>query len=176
MSAAGVIDAARGELGYAESPRGSHETRYGRAYGWDGVPWSVIFLWWCFREAGESAAFYGGAKTSSCAALLRWYRERGLTVPPEDLRPGDILLLDFSGGGEAQHCALALQTVNREEGWYRTIEGDAAPGPAGSQTGGGCVVMKVRGKRNVLAVCRPAYREEAADGLLPRLPEVREHE
>ena len=160
MSMEAVISVARGELGNTESPAGSNQTRYGAAYSWNGVPWCCIFLWWCFREAGERDAFYGGGKTASCAALLRWYRERGQTAPAEDIRPGDILILNFSGTGEPEHCALAVQTVNREEGWYRTIEGNTSPGLEGSQANGGSVALKVRNRKNVLGVCRPAYREE----------------
>ena len=51
MSKNEVIQIAAGQIGYAEEPSGSNKTKYGRAFGWDGVPWCVIFLWWCFREA-----------------------------------------------------------------------------------------------------------------------------
>ena len=57
MSLERVIETARRELGEKEVPAGSNQTKYGRAFGWDGVPWCVIFLWWCFREAGEKDAF-----------------------------------------------------------------------------------------------------------------------
>lgn len=46
MSAERVIEVARGELGTTEYPPGSNQTKYGQAFGWDGVPWCVIFLWW----------------------------------------------------------------------------------------------------------------------------------
>ena len=160
MSSEKVIEIARGELGYVESPLGSNKTKYGQAYAWDGVPWCAIFLWWCFREAGEREAFYGGKKTASCGTLYRWYASRGQTVEPEDIRPGDILLLSFSGTGEAEHCGLAEQVVDREGGWYRTIEGNTAPGLEGSQAGGGCVALKVRSRKNIVGACRPAYTRE----------------
>ena len=50
--------------------------------------------------------------------------------------------------------------VNEAEGWYRTIEGNTAAGPEGSQTGGGCVAQKARHRGNVVGVCRPAYGED----------------
>ena len=157
MSLERVVEIARGELGYTEYPAGSNRTKYGQAYAWDGVPWCCIFLWWCFREAGESEAFYGGGKTASCGTLYRWYRERGLTVPPEEARPGDILILDFSGKGDTQHCGLLVQTVGEDTGWYRTIEGNTSPGPEGSQASGGCVAQRLRNRQQVLGVCRPVY-------------------
>ena len=164
MSLERVIETARRELGEKEVPAGSNQTKYGRAFGWDGVPWCVIFLWWCFREAGEKDAFYGGGKTSSCSALYRWYRERGQTAGPEEIRPGDILLLNFSGTRETQHCGLVTQVLNGTEGWYRTIEGNTSAGAEGDQTGGGCVAQKARHKENVVGVCRPAYgKDEQTD-------------
>lgn len=39
MSAETVIAIARGELGKTENPPGSNRTKYGEAFGWDGVPW-----------------------------------------------------------------------------------------------------------------------------------------
>ena len=161
MSLERVIETARGELGQAEAPAGSNLTKYGRAFGWNGVPWCVIFLWWCFREAGEKKAFYGGEKTSSCSALYRWYREQGQTVPSGEIRAGDILLLDFSGSGEFQHCGLVTQVLNETEGWYKTIEGNTSPETEGRQACGGCVAQKARHRRNIAGACRPSYREEA---------------
>ncbi len=52
------------------------------------------------------------------------------------------------------------QVLNEGEGWYRTIEGNTAAGPEGSQSCGGCVAQKARHRRNIVGVCRPAYREE----------------
>lgn len=163
MSAEHVIEIARGELGYTESPPGSNETKYGKAYAWDGIPWCAVFLWWCFREAGESAAFYGGAKTASCGALLRWYEARGQTVPPRELREGDIVILNFSGTKDTEHCGLVVgvsPVVCPSTGapsYIITIEGNTSPGMEGSQDSGGCVALKQRAYRQIVAVCRPQY-------------------
>jgi hypothetical protein len=155
VSLSKVIDTARGELGYTESPPGSNRTKYGEAFGWDGVPWCVIFLWWCFREAGEGMAFFGGGKTASCGTLLRWYREQGQTVPVKDVRAGDIVILNFSGTQETQHCGLVI-AVN---GIYiTTIEGNTSE--AGSQSNGGMVCQKTRYPSQIVGVCRPRYQEE----------------
>ena len=96
MSLSKVIESARGELGVTENPAGSNRVKYWTDFGpaFQGQPWCCAFLWWCFDEAGESAAFFGGAKTASCGTLLRWYREQGLTVPVSEVQPGDIVILD----------------------------------------------------------------------------------
>ena len=156
MSKEKVIETARGELGYTESPPGSNETKYGKAYAWDGIPWCAVFLWWCFREAGESAAFYGGAKTASCGALLRWYEARGQTVPPRELREGDIVILNFSGTKDTEHCGLVAGCTPK--GTIITIEGNTVLGAgAGAQDNGGAVAMKTRYLSQVVGVCRPQY-------------------
>ena len=167
MSAKKVIEIARGELGSTESPPGSNRTKYGEAFGWDGVPWCVIFLWWCFREAGESAAFFGGGKTASCGTLLRWYQAQGQRIDMQkaeagDVLPGDIVILDFTGKGETQHCGIveAAFTSSGKLATVRTIEGNTTPGSEGSQYNGGCVAEKWREPRQIFAVCRPTYKEE----------------
>lgn len=166
MSLSKVIETARAELGYTESPPGSNRTKYGEAFGWDGVPWCVVFLWWCFREAGERAAFYGGAKTASCGTLLRWYQAQGQTVPASEVQAGDIVILNFSGTKDTQHCGLVIDVspvicpATGAPSYIITIEGNTSPGLEGSQDNGGCVALKQRAYRHIMAVCRPMYKEE----------------
>ena len=150
-----LISVARGEVGEKENPAGSNRTKYGQAYGWDGVPWCVIFLWWCFVKARLAYAFFGGGRTASCGTLYQWYKAQGLTVYVEEAGPGDIALLNFHGGTEAEHCSLVIEAGN---GWVRTIEGNSSM--AGSQNNGGMVCEKVRLYRNIVGVCRPMYKDE----------------
>ena len=175
MSLSKVIELARGELGQTENPAGSNRVKYWDAYDpkMQGQPWCVAFLWWVFQQAGERMAFFGGGKTASCSVLLRWYKEQGLTVPVEDVQPGDIVILNFHGKSESEHCGLVVETgavgVDKSSAnagdWLkfdgiRTIEGNTTPGEEGSQDNGGCVALKVRFLRNIVAVCRPQYQPE----------------
>ena len=66
-----VLEAARGELGNTERPAGSNRTKYGEWYGLDGQPWCMMFVQWCFAQAGTPLP----CKTASCSALLSWYRK-----------------------------------------------------------------------------------------------------
>ena len=168
MSLSKVIEIARGELGVTENPAGSNRVKYWTDFGpaFQGQPWCCAFLWWCFDEAGESAAFFGGAKTASCGTLLRWYREQGLTVPVSEVQPGDIVILNFSGTKETQHCGLVVDysiRVDPKTGapkFVVTIEGNTTPGLEGSQDNGGSVALKNRYFWNIVAVCRPQYQPE----------------
>ncbi len=166
MSLSKVIEIARADLGYTENPPGSNMTKYGKAYGMDGVPWCVEALWFWFNEAGERMAFFGGGKTASCGMLFRWYREQGLTVPVSEVQPGDIVLLNFNKGKSPEHCGLVTKVnnpVKLDNGvpysvW--TIEGNTSPSD-GSQSNGGMVCEKLRYPTSqVVAVCRPQYKPE----------------
>ena len=160
MSLSKVLATAVGELGCTEWPPGSNcieynTEYYGREVSGDAYKWCMVFLWWVFRKAGESAAFFAGAKTASCGTFLRWYREQGLIVPVSQVRAGDIVVLNFSGTQETQHCGL----VERVEGIYiTTIEGNTSE--AGSQSNGGMVCRKTRYPSQIVGVCRPPYKEE----------------
>ena len=163
MSLSKVIETARADLGYTENPPGSNMTKYGKAYGMNGVPWCVEALWFWFNTAGERMAFFGGGKTASCSVLLRWYKEQGLTVPVEDVRVGDIVLLNFNGKSTPDHCGLVTivdrVAVTRKLLQVQTIEGNTSPSD-GSQSNGGMVCEKTRYPSQIVAVCRPQYQPE----------------
>ena len=165
MSLSKVIEIARGELGQTENPAGSNRVKYWDAYDpkMQGQPWCVAFLWWVFQQAGERMAFFGGGKTASCSTLLRWYKEQGLTVPVEDVQEGDIVLMNFHGGKDPEHCGLVTKVSGRriDVGTLEitTIEGNTSPSD-GSQSNGGMVCAKTRYPSQIVAVCRPQYQPE----------------
>ena len=162
MSAEKVIEVARGELGTTEFPPGSNLTKYGNDYGWNGVPWCVIFLWWCFQKAGEAMAFFNSGKTASCSRLVELYQAEGKWFT-EDFQPGDIAIMTFAANRAVQHCGLVVETHRHPDAsldYVYTIEGNTSPGAEGSQYNGGCVALKRRYPSNILGVCRPQYKEE----------------
>lgn len=162
MSLSRVLTTARGEIGYLESPPGSNRTKYGLEFGLDAVPWCVIFLWWVFHQAGEGSAFFAGARTASCGTLLRWYLAQGLTVPKDQLEPGDIVILNFFGTADTQHCGLVTEVVRYPSGKIShvvTVEGNTAAGD-GSQDNGGMVCQKRRYLSQIIGVCRPQYHQD----------------
>lgn len=156
MSRSKVIAKAESQIGVKESPAGSNRQLYGEAYGTNGVPWCVIFLWWVFDQAGAGAAFYGGGKTASCSALISWGLSRGRIVDVADVAPGDIVFLCFDKSRVASHCGLV---TNVTDGQIVTVEGNTTSG-SGSQDNGGCVCSKVRTPAQVVRVLRPAYVPE----------------
>lgn len=164
MSLKKVLETALGELKNTEFPAGSNQVIYNTDYyGWavsgDAYKWCLVFLWWVFQKSGEKMAFFGGAKTASCGTFLKWYQEQGQTVSPSEIQVGDIVILNFKGTKETQHCGLVESKGTSPGTWY-VIEGNTSPGLEGSQDNGGCVALKLRSVKNVVGVCRPKYKEE----------------
>ena len=94
--------------------------------------------------------------------LLRWYKEQGLTVPVEDVRVGDIVILNFSGTKDTQHCGLVTivdrVAVTRKLLQVQTIEGNTSVNS--SQDNGGTVAEKTRYPSQIIGVCRPQYKSD----------------
>lgn len=165
MSLKKVIETARAEIGVHEEPAGSNRVKYWQDYdpAYQGQPWCVGAQWWFFWKAGESAAFFGGAKTASCAKLLRFYKENYQNVPVRDIAVGDLGFFNFSGGVAPEHCGL-ITHVERIGGsilYVKSIEGNTyAEGGSGDDSNGGCVAERTRYPRNIVGVARPKYKEE----------------
>lgn len=72
-------------------------------------------------------------------------------------QPGDILLMNFSGGKLPEHCGLVIEV---HPTYLVTVEGNTTPGLEGSQDNGGSVAKKYRFSKNIVGACRPDYKEE----------------
>lgn len=163
MSLQAVISTARAELGVTESPAGSNRVKYWDLFGpeWQGQPWCCAFLAWVFNTAGERMAFFGGGKTASCSVLLRWYREQGLVYSVAEVKVGDIVILNFHGTKDTEHCGLVTCVYDSDDGisFVDTIEGNTSSSN-GSQSNGGMVCEKTRYPSQIVGVCRPKYKSD----------------
>lgn len=163
MSLSKVIEIARGELGVTESPAGSNRVKYWQDYdpAYQGQPWCVAFQWWCFWKAGESSAFFGGAKTASCGKLLRFFKENYQSVPVQNIAAGDLAFYNFSGSISPEHCGLITHVERSHSSilYAKSIEGNTTT-TGGSEDNGGVVAEKVRYPRNIVGVARPKYKPE----------------
>lgn len=147
MTASEILKIAAGELGYTESPKNTNRTKYGKWFGFDGRPWCMMFVQWCFAEAGEALPY----KTASCSGLLNWYEKQR----PENVfytaKPGDIVIYNFGHTGIVESISGTMVTA---------IEGNTSADNKGSQDNGGGVYRRKRSKSLVTAYIRPAYEEE----------------
>lgn len=154
-----LLDIARGELGTTESPAGSNNVKYNTAYYgrevYDGLwgttfAWCVVFLWWCFRQAGAAGLFYGGSKTASCRQLLSYHKRQAVT----DYQPGDIIFYNFHGKKTAEHVGICESAGGSS---IVSIEGNTG---VGNDANGGAVMRRTRPLGQIVGAYRPAYDKE----------------
>lgn len=157
-----LVSVAISQIGEKEDPPGSNMTKYGKAYGWNGVAWCCIFVWWCFREAGFSNLFYGGNKTASCTALMKWAANNGLFVT-KDFRRGDVFLYDYDNvPSDSEHTGI--YTGERTGSAYIAVEGNYADK----------VARVTRDAKEIIGAFRPRWTEDpvVSSGVDLTLPEL----
>ena len=147
-----ILAVARRELGYTESPAGSNRTKYGKWFGLDGQPWCMMFVQWCFRQAGGQDLL--PALTASCGALMRAAKAKGCWVTG-GYQPGDVVIYDFPGNNvKTDHCGIVEQLSG---GGIMAIEGNTG---SGNDADGGQVQRRVRSNKVILGGFRPDYDME----------------
>lgn len=154
MTAERVLAAARRELGVTESPAGSNRTKYGRWFGLDGCPWCMMFVMWCFDQAGALGLL--PKRTASCGDLMRAAKAAGQWVE-RDFRPGDVAIYDFPGGAAADHTGIVESAA---ASGVVAIEGNTSQ--AGSQSNGGQVCRKKRSDSVIVGAVRPKFEEDSS--------------
>lgn len=136
-----VLKIAAGELGTTERPANSNRTKYGAWYGLDGNPWCMMFVQWCFTQAGRPLPH----RTASCSDMLSWYRKYQPERVTDEPKPRDIIIYNFGHTGIVESVAASTITA---------IEGNTSPGEAGSQSNGGGVFRRKRSRALVTAYIR----------------------
>ncbi len=152
-----VLTAARRELGTTELPANSNRVKYntwfyGREVSGAAYPWCMVFVQWCFHEAGASDLL--PTRTASCGTLMRAAQEAGCWVT-QDFRPGDIVIYDFMGKRCGTEHTGIVETVDASG--VTAIEGNTST--AGSQSNGGMVCRKTRKSQLITGAVRPKYAE-----------------
>lgn len=155
-SAAKVLEIARAEIGYKESPSGSNKTKYGKAYGMDGNPWCAMFVWWVFKQAGCSELFFGGKKSAYCPTIADYYILKKQTVSKSKGQAGDIVLFDWNQNNSSDHIGI-IESRN-SDGSYVCIEGNTA---VGNNSNGGQVMRRTRYQSQISWICRPKYSQKS---------------
>ena len=143
-----LIAKAESQIGVKESPFGSNKQKYGEAYGYNGVAWCCIFIWWLFHECGVSNLFYGGNKTASCTTLMNYYKSKGqFSNSP---KVGSLVFFQFDKDSYADHIGIVTKVYS--DGSIETIEGNTG---SGNDANGGCVMRRTRRKSVVMGYAYP---------------------
>ena len=147
-----LLAIARKELGNTESPAGSNRTKYGKWFGLDGYAWCMMFVQWCFAQAGVKLP----ARTGSCGELMRAAQAAGCWVTA-GFQPGDVVIYDLSGNRKTtQHCGIV--EMDLPDYGVQAIEGNTSE--RGSQDNGGMVCRKNRAYKYVIGAVRPVFDAE----------------
>ena len=153
-----MLTVAREELGNTENPAGSNRTKYGKWFGLDGNPWCMMFVMWCFSQAGALGLL--PKRTASCGDLMRSAKAAGCWVA-RDFQPGDVVIYDFSGRQKTtQHCGIVEQAL--PDYGVQAIEGNTSQG-GGSQDNGGMVCRKNRADKYIIGAVRPVFESEKGE-------------
>lgn len=133
-----IIDIARAEVGYTESPPNSNKTKYGAWFGYDGVPWCAIFVSWCYHYAGYSLGNIGFKKGfAGCQTAYQHFKEtKEITRTP---MMGDIVLLDWNGDGRFDHVEIFEKDLGN--GFFQAVGGNTS---AHNKSNGGEVHITIR--------------------------------
>lgn len=163
-----VLKVAAGQLGYKESPAGSNKTKYGKAFGMNGVPWCSQFLWWDFQKAkagslfphNSNAAYAQDQIVSKCGGKWAMKKTTSKTTRKAYLKkakPGDVVCMDF-GRMDAYRSHIGIvEKVSGDN--LICIEGNTSK--SGSQSNGGMVCRQVRPYTYICSAARPAYSDAA---------------
>lgn len=148
-----LLDVARKEIGYKESPPNSNMTKYGKWMGLNGYAWCCSFCTWVFHKAGVQLP----TKTGSCTVMMNAAKQAGMWVT-SNFKPGDLVIFDFSGQQKtAKHIGIVEEVI--PDFGVTSIEGNTSSTDAGSQDNGGMVCRKRRRNKYIIGAVRPVYDE-----------------
>lgn len=135
------------DIGYTESPKNSNNTKYGKWYGANGVPWCMEAVQFWFDKSGHKLPY----KTASCSGLLNWYKSKLPGRIVKEPKPNDIVIYTFGHTGIVESASGKTITA---------IEGNTSSDDRGDQANGGGVFRRTRDKTLVTAYIRPYDFEE----------------
>ena len=152
-----VVETAKGQVGFKETP--VNKSIFGHWYGMDGQPWCAMFVSWCFYKAGATNLINQSPKGfAGCESFEAWAKKKKMTVPVDQVQPGDILLFDFTKAGKSVHVGIATG-YNEHTHLIDTVEGNTAGNSKGSQANGDGVYLKHRAPTTVRVVIRPQWKQ-----------------
>lgn len=142
-----VVEIARKEIGQGETPLNSNRTKYGKWFGFDGVPWCGMFVSWCYAMADAPLGNIGFKKGfAGCQTAVAHYRKTGrITTNPA---AGNIVFFDFNGDKRHDHTGIFVRWIEVGK-TFECIEGNTA---VGNDANGGNVMLRNRRNINVLFV------------------------
>ena len=138
-------------IGTKENPPGSNRVMFSEWYGMIG-PWCLMFVTYCFVEAG-SKAFKRGERWAYCPYAVNDARAQkyGTSVVPRGQeQTGDVAYFSWKHDGVANHVGIVV-TVNKNNGTFVSLEGNTS---VSNDSDGGEVQVRTRNISDVLCFVR----------------------
>jgi len=137
----------------------NNDTKFGKWYGINHVPWCAMFVSWVFSSSGSNTL--AGIQTPkgfhNCDSGLAYFRKHGQLVDVKDAQPGDIVFFNLDGvSGTSEHVGI-IYVNQHEQGQMVCFEGNT--GTSGSANGDGCY-KKTRPLSKIAGVARPDWSKK----------------
>ena len=138
MNGKNIIKIAEQEIGCTETPANSNKTKYGKWFGFDGVPWCGTFISWVYAQAGLPLGNIGFLKGfAGCQTAVAYFRKHNMiTTTPQ---PGDIVFFDWNNDGRHDHAGIYVKHIDEDN--FEIIEGNTS---FTNQINGGEVMLRKR--------------------------------
>jgi hypothetical protein len=152
-----VIELAMEEVGYTEGP--NNLNKFAPIAGLaNNLPWCNSFIAAIFIQAGLKQAI---PITAAVASTEAWGLKNDRLVKLEEAKRGDLIIMDFTNSGRAQHIGLAINRYNPIKKTIHTVEGNTGEK---SQANGEGVAYKTRSAKFIKCVVRPKYPKKQVSG------------
>lgn len=142
-----IIDIALQQVGIKESPPNSNQVKFNDwFYGKVGYAamWCGTSVSWIFAHAGFSLGNIGYTRGyAGCETALAHFKKTGEIIPKEQVKPGDIFIVDWNGDNKPDHTGIIKDPKGLATGGsFVTLEGNTSA--AGNQSNGGEYMEKLR--------------------------------
>jgi cell wall-associated NlpC family hydrolase len=115
-----VIELAMEEVGYKEGE--NNLNKFAPIAGLaNNLPWCNSFICAIFIQAGLKQAI---PITAAVASTEAWGLKFNQIVKLEEAKRGDLIIMDFTNSGRAQHIGLAINRYNPIKKTIHTVEGN----------------------------------------------------
>jgi hypothetical protein len=160
-----VLEIARADIGYEESPPGSNKTKFCDWYGVTG-PWCGMYVSHAFYVAGLALPAQTDKGFSYCPAGVKWFQKEG-RFDRDSPQRGDVVFFHFESGHEGANHVGIVEAF--DGGSLTTLEGNTG----GSDYDGGAVLRRQRPfNQVVLGFGHPKFSDAsgASNVIVPPFP------
>lgn len=153
-----LLEACRRMVGIKETPAGSNKTSIGAAYGWNGVPWCGMAVWFAFQLAAQRLDLRSvlTPNMASTVEIMAAGKRKKWWVTGRALQPCDIVCYHMPGGRKGVNHVGIVESVTPLGIW--AFEGNTSG--TGSQYNGGAFLRKFRPWSVILGGVRVPFADK----------------